>query len=165
MLAAFPFYSVIPRARGPIDSPPLLPWVPEPVLCPSLRRLSLSLFLIISSFWCRFFESPWLTFYSEVCLFLISHSSKPLTPFWFSFWPSFLFVIFPKWAESIFVGLKVFPATSFFIAPYSGSLRYHSLASWVVTLGFLLFLLHLWCLRTYLSFGSCVSFGISFELS
>ena len=97
-------------------------------------------------------------------LFLISHSSKPLTPFWFSFWLSFLFVIFPKWAESISAGSKAFLATSFFIAPHSGSLRYRSFALWVATLGFLLFLLQLWCLRrTYLPFISCVF--LAFPLS
>ena len=63
-----PFYSVIPRVWGPVDSLPLLPWVPEPIMCLSPRRLILSLFLIISSFWCCFFESPWLTFHSRVCL-------------------------------------------------------------------------------------------------
>ena len=76
------FYSVIPRALGLIDSPPLLPWVSKPVMCLSPRRLILSLFLIISSFWCCFFESPWLTFHSKVCLrgsswFLIFPSFSP----------------------------------------------------------------------------------------
>ena len=58
---------VIPRVRGPFDSPPLLPWVLEPVMCLSLGRLILSLFLIISFFWCYLFESSWLTFHSRVC--------------------------------------------------------------------------------------------------
>ena len=43
---------------------------------------------------------------------------KTSYPLWFSFWPSFLFVIFPKWVESNSAGLKVFAATSFF---YSSS--------------------------------------------
>ena len=80
MLAAFPFYSVIPRAWGPIDSPLLLPWILEPVMCLSPRRLILPLFLIISSFWCCFFKSSWLTFHSKVCL---GDSS------WFLIFPSF----------------------------------------------------------------------------
>ena len=89
---------------------------------------------------------------------------KTSYPLWFSFWPSFLFVIFLKWAKSISASSKVFAATSSFIALHSGSPRYRSFALWAVTLGFLLFLLHLWCLRrTYLPFVSCVF--LAFPLS
>ena len=116
-----PFYSVIPRVWGPIDSPPLLPWVPEPVMCLSPRRLILSLLLIISSFWCCFFESPWLTFHSRVCSgssswFLVFFQASH--PFKLSFWLFSLFVIFPKWVESIPARLKVFFATSLYSSSF-----------------------------------------------
>ena len=68
MLAVFPFYSVILGFRGSTNSSLLLPWVPKPVLWQSLKGLVLSLFLIIFSFWCCLFESPLLTFHSEVSL-------------------------------------------------------------------------------------------------
>ena len=99
---------------------PLLPWVPEPIMCLSPKRLIFSLFLIISSFWCCFFESLWLTFYYRACLrgsswFLVSFQASH--PFRLSFWSFSFYVIFPKWAESIPAGSKVFLATS----PYSFS--------------------------------------------
>ena len=59
----------------------------------------------------------------------------------FSFWPSFFFIFFLKWAESHSAGLKVLCCYSFFIPLRSGSSRYCPLALWEVTPGFLLFLL------------------------
>ena len=74
-----------------------------------------------------------------------------------SFWLSFLAVIFPKWAESIPTGLKVFLATS----PYSSSFW----VSWGIRLlfmnchspNFLVLCCTTRCLRrTYLFFVSCI---------
>ena len=117
MMAVFPFYSIIPGSRGTIDSPPLLPWVPEPVLCLSLRRLSVSLYLIISSFCCCFFESPWLTFHSGVCLGSYSQFHVPQKLFTFSDSafgcpPSLSF--FPSEQNPFSTRSKVFPATSLY---------------------------------------------------
>ena len=78
---------------------------------PIAQKVELSLFLIFSSFWCCFFESPWLTIYFGVHLFLMSRS------LWFSFWPSFLFVFFLKWAESHSTGSKVFCCYFSFYSP------------------------------------------------
>ena len=99
----------------------------------------------------------WLSYFG-VHLFLISRSSC------FSFWSSFLFIFFLKWAESHSAGSKVLCYYSLFIPLHSGSLRYRLLALWEVTPGFLLFLLDLWYLRrTYLSSVSCVL--LAFPLS
>ena len=102
--------------RSTTSSSLLLPWVPKPVLCQSLRGLVLSLFLIIFSFWCCLSESPLLTFHHEVSL-----GSWPqllgFLPFQTQLLVVLLLVIFPRWAESIPAGLMVFPATS----PYSSS--------------------------------------------
>ena len=89
-------------------------------MCLSPRRLILSLFLIISSFWCCIFESPWLTFHSRTYLgssscFLVF--SKPLILSDSAFGRS-LFLIFPKWAESIPVGSKVFPGASLYSSSF-----------------------------------------------
>ena len=164
MLATSPFYSVILELRGTTDFPPWLPWVLEPLLCQPLWQLLLSLFLIVFFFWCCFPKSLLLTFYSGVSLeaglkFNLS-SFKASKPYLFrlSFWLSFLFVIFPKWAESISARVKVFPATS----PYGS----FSWVSWGTSLLFMncysLNLLILCCAtgclrRTYLFFVSYVS--------
>ena len=73
------FYSVIFRVLGNYWFPCFAPWLPEPVLCPSPKRLSFPCFSFFSSFWCCFLESPWLTIYFRVHWFLTSRSS------WFSF--------------------------------------------------------------------------------
>ena len=147
--------------------PPLLPWVPEPVLRLSPKRLILSLFFIISSLWCCFFKSPWLTFHSRVCLGSSSWFPvfSKLHPFRLNFWSFSFFVIFPKWAESIPIGSKVFSAASL----YSSS-------SWVpwgtVPLvmndypNFLAFLLHHWPFEKDISaLRFLCLFGIPLELS
>ena len=94
MLAAFPFYSVILGFRGTIDSPPLLPWVLELMLCQPLLWLVLSLFLIVFFFWCYFPKSLLFTFHSGVSLESWSPISLPLrllnltfsySAFWLSF--------------------------------------------------------------------------------
>ena len=79
MIMLFFFYYFLPflwcysRVPGNHWFPYFAPWVPELVLCPSPRRLSLSLFLIFSSFWFRFFESPWLTFlFRSVLVFYVT---------------------------------------------------------------------------------------------
>ena len=64
-----------------------------------------------SSFWCCFLESPWLTIYFGVYLFLMSRS------LWFSFWLSFLFIFFLKWVESHFAGSKVLCCYFLFYSP------------------------------------------------
>ena len=57
-VGCFPFYSVILRFRGTTDSLPLLPWVPEPLLCQQLWWLVPSLFLIVFFFLCFFPQKP-----------------------------------------------------------------------------------------------------------
>ena len=97
-----PFYSVNLESRGTIDSLVLFP-VYQSLLCvhhPEGRAFPC--FSFFSSFWCCFFESPWLTFLFWSTLVFV------VTFLWFNFWPSFLFVIFPEWAESNSVGSKVF---------------------------------------------------------
>ena len=104
ILVAFPFYSVILRFWGTADSPLFLLWVPEPVLCQSLKGLVFSLFLIISSFWCCLPESPLLTFHSELSL-----GSWPqllgFLPFRLSFWLSFL-LFFPSERNPFLLGWR-----------------------------------------------------------
>ena len=133
-----PFYSVIPRVWGPVDSPPLLPWVPEPIMCLSPRRLILSLFLIISSFWCCFFESPWLTFHSKVCLgssswFLVF--SKLFTLSDSTFGRSLSLSLFPSGRNPFLLGRR-FSLLPPFIAPHSGFPGVPSLWSWMTILNF-----------------------------
>ena len=101
-IAFSPFYRVNLGSRLTIDSPVLLP-VYQSLFCAhrpegwAFRCFSFFLpFDVVSSK-----AHGWL-FYSEVCLFLMSRS------LWFNFWSSFPFVIFPEWAESNSVGLKVF---------------------------------------------------------
>ena len=67
-IGCFPFYSVILGFRGTTDSLPLLPWVPEPMLCQQLWWLVPSLFLIIFFFWCFFPKSLLSTFHFRVSL-------------------------------------------------------------------------------------------------
>ena len=136
-------------------------------MCLSPRRLIRSLFLIISSFWCCFFESSWLTFHSRAYLgssSCFSRLSKLLTLSDSAFGRS-LFVIFPKWAKSIPAGLKVFPVASL----YSSSFW----VSWgtvpLVMNGYpklLAFLLHHWSLKKDISaLRFLCLFGIPLELS
>ena len=151
------FYSVILESRGTIDSPVFPPGYQ------SAHRLEGWAFPVshfFSSFWCCFFESPWLTIYFGAHLFLMSRS------LWFNFWPSFLFIFFLKLAKSHSVGSKVlccyFPFYSplfwFLEVPFICAVRGHSRLSFflagslvpekdVSTLCFL------------------CSFGFSFELS
>ena len=101
LLAASPFYSIILRFRGIIDIPPLLPWVPEPMLCQQLWWLVPSLFLTVFFFWCFFPKSLLLTFHYGVSLEswpLISLSSRRLnlTFFRFSFLAAFRFCHFSR---------------------------------------------------------------------
>ena len=132
-----PFYSVIPRVRGPIDSLPLLLWVPEPVMCLSPRRLILSLFLIISSFWCCFFESPWLTFHSRA--YLGSSSWFLVFPSFSPFQTQFLVVLslsfFPNGQNPFLLDWR-FSLLSSFIAPHSGFPGVPSFWSWMAILSF-----------------------------
>ena len=119
-----PFYSVIPRVRGPIDSPPLLPWVPEPVMCLSPSRLILFLFFIISSFWFCFFESPWLTFHSRAYLgssscFLVFPS---FSPFQTQLLVVLSFSFFPNGQNPFLLGWR-FSLLPPFITPHFGFLR------------------------------------------
>ena len=153
-----PFYSVIPRVRGPVDSPPLLSWVPKPVMCLSPKKLILFLFLIISSFWWCFFESPWLTFHSRVCLgssswFLIF--SKLFTLSDSAFGRSLSLSFFPSGQNPFLLGRR-FSLLPPFIASHSGFPRVPSLWSWMTILTFQLSC----CItdrlrRTYLPFVSC----------
>ena len=109
-VGCFPFYSVILRFWGTIDSPPLLPWVPEPILCQQLWWLVPSLFLIVFFFRCFFPKSLLLTFRSKVSLEswpLICLPSRLLhlkfsnsafwLPFLLSFFPSELISSLPGW--------------------------------------------------------------------
>ena len=122
----FPFYSVILGFRGTIDSPPLLPWVPEPMLCQQFWWLVPSLFLIIFSFCCFFPKSLLLTFHSRVSLESWPLISLPSRRLHLTFLDStfFPFVIFLEWANSISARLKVFPSyfPSWFF--FLGSSRY-----------------------------------------
>ena len=155
-----PIYSVIFRVPGNYWFPCFAPWVPESVLCPSPRRLSFPCFSFFSSFWCCLLESPWLTIYFGVHWFLMSRSS------WFSFWPSFLFIFFLKWAESHPAGLKVFCCYSPFYSPLFWFPEYCPLALWEVTPGFLLFLAGSLVPEKDVSILCFLcSFGFSFELS
>ena len=122
MLAASLFYSVILRFRGTTDSPPLLPWVPEPMLCQPFWWLVLSLFLIIFFFFFSFGvvslkASYWLPLWVVLRGLTSNISSlKASKPYHFrlSFLVVFLLVIFPRWAESILAKLKVFLTTSLY---------------------------------------------------
>ena len=128
------FYSVILESRGTIDFPVLLPGYQSLFCAHHPEGWAFPYFWFFLPFDAVSLKAHGWLFYSGVCLFFMSPS------IWFNFWPSSLFVIFPKWAESNSTGSKVFTATSFFISPCSGSLRYRSFALWEVTLGFLLFL-------------------------
>ena len=148
------------RSRGAIDSPILTLGYQSPFCA---HRPEGWVFLIshfFSSFWCCFLESPWLSIYFGVHLFLMSRFS------WFSFWPSFLFIFFLKWAESHPAGLKVLCCYSPFYSPLFWFPEYCPLALWEVTPGFLLFLAGSLVLEKDVSILCFLcSFGFSFELS
>ena len=163
-----PFYSVIPRVRGPIDSPPLLPWVPKLVMCLSPKRLILSLFLIVSSFWCYFFKSPWLTFHSRAylgsgsCFF--SFFSKLLILPNSAFGRSLL-SFFQNGRNPFLLGRR-FSLLPPFIALHFGFPRVPSLLPWMAILSFQLSCCIIGRLRmTYLPFVSCAFFGTPLDLS
>ena len=124
LLDASPFYSVILVFRGTTDSPPLLPWVPEPTLYQPLWWLVISLFLIVFFFWCYFPKSFLLTFYYGVSLDgwpPISLPSRLLifTFFRFSFWLSFFLSFFPGEPNPFLLGWR-FTRLLLFIVLLSG---------------------------------------------
>ena len=98
--AFLPFYSVILKSQRTIDSSVLLPGYQSLFCARHLENWAFPCFLIFSFFWCCFFESPWLTF---------RFNARPSLKTCYDSvsWP-FFFVIFPKWAEFISVGSKVF---------------------------------------------------------
>ena len=109
LLAASPFYNVILGFQGTTDSPHLLSWVPEPMLCQQPWWLIPFLFLIIFSFWCLFPKSLQLTFHFRVSLKswpLVLLPSRSLTPFQTQLLAALPLVIFPKWADSFLLGWK-----------------------------------------------------------
>ena len=123
------------------------------MLCQLLRRLVLSLFLIIFSFWCCLPESPLLTFHSEVPL-----GSWPqlLALYLFSFWLSLFLSFFPSGWNPFLLGWR-FSSHFLFIVLHSGLLEVPPpfVHEW-----FTLCLLILCCItgcskRTYLSFVPC----------
>ena len=96
---------------GTIDSPVLPPGYQSPFCTHRPEGWVFPVSHFFSSFWCCFLKSPWLTIYFGVHWFLMSRSS------WFSFWPSFLFIFFLKWAESHSVDSKVLCCYSPFYSP------------------------------------------------
>ena len=111
-----PFYSVNLGSWGTIDSHVLLPVYQSLLYAHHPEGRAFPCFSFFSSFWFYFFESHGWLFYSGVRLMSCS------------FWPSFLFVIFPGWVESNSIGSKALCCYFlFFIAPCSGSPRYRSL--------------------------------------
>ena len=128
-------------------------------MCLLPRRLILSLFLIISSFWCYFFESSWLTFHSRVCLgsssWFLRFFSKLFTLLDSAFGRSLSLSFFPNGRNPFLLGWR-FSLLPPFIAPHSGFPGVPSLWSWMTILTFQLSC----CItdrlkRTYLPFVSC----------
>ena len=138
LLAASFFYSVIIGFWGTTDSPHLLSWVPEPMLCQQHWWLVPSLFLIIFSFWCFFPKSLLLTFHFGVSLkswLLVLLPSRSLIFFRLSFWLPFLLSFFPSelilscQVESLSNYLRYRPlAHELLASKLSGSFLHH----WVV---------------------------------
>ena len=154
------FYSVILESRGTIDFPVLLPRYQSLFCAHHPEGWAFPYFWFFLPFDAVSLKAHGWLLYSGVCLFFMSPC------IWFNFWPSSLFVIFPKWAESNSTGSKVFAATSFFIALYSSSPRYRSFALWEVTLGFLLFLARSLVPEKHVSALCFLCFlAFSFELS
>ena len=138
MLVAFPFYSVILGFQDITDSPPLLPWVPEPMLCQPLWWLVLSLFLIVFFFWCYFPKSLLLTFHYGASLESWPSVSLPLrllnltfsdSAFWLSFFLSFL----PGEPNTFLPGWRFSQLLPFIILLF-GLLEVPTPCSWIVTL-------------------------------
>ena len=155
-LAAFPpFYSVILKSQGTIDSPVLLPGHQSLFCAYHPEGWAFPYFSYFPPF-----DAVSLKAHGWLSIPGCTHSSKPLMIQFF--WSFFFFVIFPKWAESISAGSKVFAATSLFISSHSSSPRYRSLALWMVTLRSLHFLLPLVPRKDVPPppFVSCVSFGV-----
>ena len=128
-------------------------------MCLLLRRLILSLFLIISSFWCYFFESSWLTFHSRVCLgsssWFLRFFSKLFTLLDSAFGRSLSLSFFPNGRNPFLLGWR-FSLLPPFIAPHSGFPGVPSLWSWMTILTFQLSCCIIGCLRrTYPPFVSC----------
>ena len=96
------FYSVILESRGTIDFPVLLPGYQSLFCAHHPEGWAFPYFWFFLPFDAVSLKAHGWLFYSGVCLFFMSPS------IWFNFWPSSLFVIFPKWAESNFTGSKVF---------------------------------------------------------
>ena len=96
------FYSVILESRGTIDSPVLLPGYRSSFCAHRPEGWAFPCFSFFLPFDVVSSKAHGWLFYSEVRLFLMSHS------LWFNFWPSFLFFIFPEWVESNSTGYKVF---------------------------------------------------------
>ena len=151
LLAASLFYSVILRFQATTNSPPLLPLVPEPMLCQQLWWLVPSLFLIIVFFWCFFPKSLLLTFRSRVSLEswpLISLPSRLLNltfsdlafwlPFLLSFFLSESIPSLPDWKFSqllpfivLLYGLLEVPAPySWIVSPQAFRFLFASLGGW-----------------------------------
>ena len=125
-VGCFPFYSVILGFRGTTDSLPLLPWVPEPMLCQQLWWLVPSLFLIIFFFWCFFPKSLLPTFHFGVSLESWPLISLPLRVLHLTFSDSAFFPFFHFSLVSRFPLCQVesfpnhFPSWFFFLS----SLKY-----------------------------------------
>ena len=163
MLDVSPFYSVILGFRGNTDSLPLFPWVLEPMLCQPFWWPIIFLFFIVLFFWCCFPKSFLLTFHSGVSLEGWPSISLPLrllilTFFRLNFLAVLLFVIFPRWAESIPAKLKVFPATSLYSSSFGVARGTSPLFMNFYSPSLLVpFCITRWLRRTYLSFVLCVS--------
>ena len=138
LLSASHFYSVILGFWDTTNSPHLLPWVLEPMLCQQLWWLVPSLFLIVFFFWCFFPKSLLLTFRSGVSLKswpLISLLSRLLNltfsnstfwlPFLLSFVPSEPIPSLPGWKFS-----QLLP----FMILISGFPEVPTPCSWIVSL-------------------------------
>ena len=163
LLAASSFYSVILGFWGTTDSPHLLPWVQEPMLCWKHWWLVPFLFLIIFFFWHFFPKSLLLTFRSGVSpeswpLILLPSRLQNLTFSDSAFLATFPFVIFPKWVDSSLLGWKFSQLLSLMFL-LSGFLEVPAPCSWIVSFQVFYFLFASlgWLIRTYLLFVPCVS--------
>ena len=151
-----PFFIVLFWSPGELLIPLFCPLGTRACFVSISQKVQFSLFFILFFLLVLFLRKSMADYLFRSAL--MSRSSR------FSFWPSFFFIFFLKWAESHSTGLKGPLLLLPFIPLHSGSPRYRPLALWEVTPGFLLFLLDLWYLkRTYPSSVSCVL--LAFPLS
>ena len=133
------------------------------MLCQPFWWPVIFLFFIVLFFWCCFPKSFLLTFHYGVSLEGWPPISLPsrlliLTFFRLSFLVVLLFVIFPRWAESIPARLKVFPATSLYSSSFWVARGTSPLFMNFYSPSLLVpFCITRWLRRTYLSFVLCVS--------